>query len=145
MRTSAVLAASALAIGVAACGGSSGGSDRGSATKTVTASQTTGQNAPAANQSAPVAAQSAPVVTQQAPTADDNSRSAGKSNAAVPDYQPESVVSKSRYSTVLTSPDSVSKIGSYYRAALAGGGWQLRSFSNSPWNASFTPHAPTRA
>ena len=125
MRTSAVLAASALAIGVAACYGSSGGSDRGSATKTVTASQTTGQNAPAANQSAPVAAQSAPVVTQQAPTADDNSRSAGKSNAA--------------------SPDSVSKVGSYYRAALAGGGWQLRSFSNSPWNASFTAHAPTRA
>jgi hypothetical protein len=115
MRSAVVLAASALAIGLAACGGTNGGSDSASATKTVT-------------------------VNQNAPARDNKSGSAGKSNAAVPDYQPGSVVSKSKYSTVLTSPDSVSKIGSYYQGVLANGGWQLRSSSKTPFSASFTAH-----
>jgi hypothetical protein len=150
MRTSAVLAASALAIGVAACGGSSGGSTGGSATKTVTVNQgvpaasqsapAASQSAPAASQSGPPASQSAPAATQSAPADDDNSGSAGKPNAAVPEYRPASVVSKSKYSTVLTSPDSVSKIGSYYQGVLANGGWQLRSSSKTPYSASFTAH-----
>jgi hypothetical protein len=37
------------------------------------------------------------------------------------DYRPSTVVSKSEYSTVLTSPDSVSKVGEFYRTALAAG------------------------
>ncbi len=41
---------------------------------------------------------------------------------------------------MLTSPDSVSKIGSYYRAVLGQGGWQLRSSSNTAYSASFTAH-----
>jgi hypothetical protein len=143
MRTSAVLAASALAIGVAACGGSSGGSTGGSATKTVTVNQgvpPASQSAPAASQSGPPASQSAPAATQSAPAGDDNSGSTGKPNAAVPEYRPASVVSKSKYSTVLTSPDSVSKIGSYYQGVLANGGWQLRSSSKTPYSASFAAH-----
>jgi hypothetical protein len=118
IRTSAVLAALALVIGVAACGGS----NLGSANKTVTVNQT------------------APAPSQGPPAAGDNGGSAGESNEPVPDYQPGSVVSKSRYSTVLTSPDSVSKIGAYYQDVLAKGRWQLRSSSNTPYSASFTAH-----
>jgi hypothetical protein len=130
-RTSAVLTASALAIGVAACGGSAGGSNETSATKTVTASQ-----------SAPVAGPSASAPRQTAPAADGNCDSVAKSHAtaALPDYQPASLVSKSQYSTVLTSPDSVSKIGSYYQDVLAKGGWRLRSSSITRHSASFTAH-----
>jgi hypothetical protein len=126
-RTSAVLAASALAIGVAACGSS----NETPATKTVTASQ-----------SAPAAGPSAPAPSQTAPAADGNGDSVAKSHAtaAVPDYQPASLVSKSQYSTVLTSPDSVSKIGSYYQDVLAKGGWRLRSSSITRHSASFTAH-----
>jgi hypothetical protein len=70
--------------------------------------------------------------TPASPSAD--SPSAGK----LPDYQPSTVVSKSAYSTVLTSPDSVSKIGEFYRNALASGGWHLTSSSLSAYHASFT-------
>jgi hypothetical protein len=130
-RTSAVVAASVLAIGVAACGSSTVGSNKTSATKTVTASQ-----------SAPAAGPSAPAPSQTAPAADGNGASVAKSDAAaaLPDYQPASLVSRSQYSTVLTSPDSVSKIGSYYQDVLAKGGWQLRSSSITQHSASFTAH-----
>jgi hypothetical protein len=56
----------------------------------------------------------------------------------LPDYQPATLVSKSAYSTVLTSPDSVSKIGEFYRNALATGGWQVTASSMSAYHASFT-------
>ena len=106
-RTSVVVAASALAIGVAACGGS----NDASGTKTVTVVQSTSagsQNTPAGSQNTPAGNKTAPVETQTVP--------AGESSAtgAVADYQPASVLSKTASSTVLTSPDSVSKIGSYY-------------------------------
>jgi len=76
-------------------------------------------------------------VTQAAP--------AGQASAAVtsatgklPDYQPSTVVSRSEYSTVLTSPDRVSKIGTFYQNALATDGWQVASNSMGPYHASFT-------
>ena len=48
------------------------------------------------------------------------------------------MVSKSEYSTVLTSPDSVSKIGEFYRKALVTGGWHVTSSSMSAYQASFS-------
>lgn len=48
------------------------------------------------------------------------------------------MVSKSAYSTVLMSPDSVSKIGEFYRKALAAGGWHVTSSSMSAYQASFS-------
>jgi len=78
-------------------------------------------------------------VTQAAP--------AGQASAAdtsatgkLPDYQPSTVVSRSEYSTVLTSPDRVSKIGTFYQNALATGGWQVASNSMGPYHASFTAY-----
>jgi hypothetical protein len=125
VRTSVFLAASVVAIGVTGCGGSNGGSNGASATKTVTVKQG-------------AASHSTPAATQSATAVDNKSRPIGKSNVAVPHYQPASVVSSSKYSTVLTSPDSVSKIGSYYQGVLANGGWRLRSSSKTPRSASFT-------
>ena len=60
------------------------------------------------------------------------------SGAALPDYQPSTVVSKTAASTVLTSPDPVSKIGAFYTDALAKGGWQVMSSSTSAYHARFT-------
>jgi hypothetical protein len=50
------------------------------------------------------------------------------------------MVSKSAYSTVLTSPDSVNKIGEFYRSALAAGGWHVTASSMSAYHASFTAY-----
>jgi hypothetical protein len=69
--------------------------------------------------------------------------SSGKHESAtrgLPEYQPSSVVSKTSTSTVLTSPDSVAKIGSFYANALANGGWHLSSSSAGSYHASFTAH-----
>jgi hypothetical protein len=107
-RTSAIAAfagASLLAVGVAACGGSSGGSQAAVAT-------------PASGQSS----------------------TATSSAGTVPDYQPSTVVSKSDYSTVLSSPDSVDKIGAFYRDAVANGGWSVSSSSSSSHHASISGH-----
>jgi hypothetical protein len=129
-KASAAVAASLVAISLAACGGSTsgstGGSAEGSATKTVTAGQT-GASADASATQTVTASQSSPA-------------HAADKKAAVPDYQPASVVSKSTHSTVLASPDSISKIGTFYRAVLAKGGWQLRSSSSSAYHASFSAH-----
>jgi hypothetical protein len=122
----------------------------GLGTKTVTINQSAGQSAPAASQSAPPVGQSAPRPERPRRNTErcghqHKSGSAGESNAPVPNYQPGSVASKSQHNTVLTSPDSVSTIGSYYQDVLAKGGWQLRSSSSTPYSASFTHTAPTRA
>jgi len=50
------------------------------------------------------------------------------------------LVSKTPSSTVLTSPDSVTQVGDFYKDALAKGGWQIRSASSSAYNASFSAH-----
>jgi hypothetical protein len=41
---------------------------------------------------------------------------------------------------VLASPDSVAQVGTFYKDALAKGGWQIRSASSSAYNASFSAH-----
>jgi hypothetical protein len=127
IRTSAaVVAAGLVAVGLAACGVSSGLA--ASPTTTVTATAPASQ-APAANSSA----------TASASPAHDTSAAASTPGAeGLPEYQPDTVVSKTSTSTVLTSPDSVTKIGSFYAGVLAKDGWQVISSSAGAFHASFT-------
>jgi hypothetical protein len=60
--------------------------------------------------------------------------------STIPDYQPTTVVSRSSHSTVLTSPDSVSKVGAFYSDVLKKDGWEVRSSSVSAYHASFSAH-----
>ena len=120
-----ILAATVVAVaamGLTAC---AAGTPAAAPTTTVTQ---TAQASPAPAVSSPAAAPSA----QASGPAD--SSPAGK----LPDYQPSTVVSKSEYSTVLTSPNSVSKVGEFYRKALATGGWHVTSSSMSTYQASFS-------
>jgi hypothetical protein len=124
-----VAVASLLAAGVAACSAGGGGS-AAAPTKTVTASAPASQ-APAASSAAATPASSA------------NDTSAGASASTtgkLPDYRPSTVVSDSGTTTVLKSPDSVSKIGEFYKNALASGGWDTTSSSMGFFHASFTAH-----
>jgi hypothetical protein len=114
------------AIGLTACA-ASGGAPAAAPTRTVTQ---TAQASPAPVANNPTAAPSAPA------SGSADSPSPGK----LPDYQPSTVVSKSAYSTVLTSPDSVNKIGEFYRRALATGGWHVTASSMSGYHASFTAY-----
>jgi hypothetical protein len=109
----------AVALGVAACGGSSG-----SSTTTVT-------------RSAASSAQTRATVTQTQSAAP-----ATQAGTELPDYKPSTVVSKTAGSTILTSPDDVSKISAFYHDALAKGGWQTMSSSTGPDHASFTARRP---
>jgi hypothetical protein len=136
LRAAGLLAVSALAIGVPACGGSSGGSPGGSATKTVTAKQSAPANTSSSSASAPSSTSASS--SNATPAASGNG--ASTSDAPVPDYKPSTIISKAPDSTVLTSPDSVAKIGSYYKAVLAKGGWQVRSAAVTTGSASFSAH-----
>ena len=135
-RAAGLLAASALVVGVSACGGSSGGSTGGSTSKTVAAKQSATANTASSSATAPASTSASS--TSSAPAGGGNGGSTGK--APVPDYKPSTVVSKAPDSTVLTSPDSVAKIASYYKAVLAKGGWQLRSAVVTTGSASFSAH-----
>ena len=68
------------------------------------------------------------------------SASSATTRGGIPEYQPSKVVLKSKLlgTTVLKSPDSVSRVGDFYKDALADGGWELRSSSSSRYHASFT-------
>jgi hypothetical protein len=120
-----ILAAAVVAVAAGGLTACSAGTPAAAPTTTVT--QTT-QASPAPAVSSPTA-----VPSGQASGSADSS-SAGK----LPDYQPSTLVSKSEYSTVLTSPDSVSKVGEFYRKALATGGWHVTSSSMSAYHASFS-------
>jgi hypothetical protein len=121
-RLFAAAAVAVAAVGLTACA-ASGGAPAATPTKTVTH---TAQAGPAPAASSPTAA----------PSGSADSSSAGE----LPDYHPSTLVSKSAYSTVLTSPDSVSKIGEFYRNALATGGWHVTSSSLSAYHASFAAY-----
>jgi hypothetical protein len=120
-----VLAAAVVAVAAGGLTACSAGTPTAAPTTTVTQ---TAQASPAPAVSSPTAVPSA----QASGSAD--SSSAGK----LPDYQPSTLVSKSEYSTVLTSPDSVSKVGEFYRKALVTGGWHVTSSSMSTYHASFS-------
>lgn len=124
----AVAVAGLLAAGVAACSASAGGS-AAAPDKTVTRSAPASE-APAAKPSA------AKPESRARDTSGDASAATGK----LPDYQPATVVSKNGHTTVLTSPDSLAKIGEFYKKALASGGWDTTASSMSAYHASFTAH-----
>ena len=136
-RAAGLVAVSALAIGVSACGGSSGGSSGGSATKTAAAKQ----SAPATTASSAAAAPaSTSTSATSAAAADSGNDGPTSATASVPVYKPSTVVSKHGGSIVLTSPDSLTKIGSYYKGVLAKDGWQLRTATVTAGSASFSAH-----
>ncbi len=130
-RMFAAAAAACLSIGLAACGGHSGGS-AAPATKTVTAT-------PAASHSG-AAGSSTAASGSQAGGSNGTAAASAFAGGKLPEYQPSTVVSKALGSTVLTSPDSVQKIGAFYQQALTKGGWQVTSASTGPYHASFTAH-----
>jgi hypothetical protein len=120
-RTLASVAVAALvAAVVAACGVTTGGS-AASPAKTAVAS------APASQAPAPSAGAT-------------SARADASTTGKLPDYRPATVVSDSGTTTVFKSPDSVSKIGAFYRDALANGGWDTTSSSMGSFHASFTAH-----
>jgi hypothetical protein len=121
--------AALLAVELAACGGFDGGS-AAAPTKTVTESAPASQ-APAANSSAATPASSASNVPAGA---------SAPAPGRLPDYSPATVMSESGTTTVLKSPDSVAKVGAFYRNALAQGGWDTTSSSMGSFHASFTAH-----
>jgi hypothetical protein len=125
-RMLAAAAVAVTAVGLTACA-ASGGTPAAAPATTVTR---TAQASPAPAASSSTAAPSAPA---RAPA---DSSSAGQ----LPDYQPSTVVSKSAYSTVLTSSGPVSKIGEFYRKALATGQWRVTSSSMSAYHASFSAY-----
>jgi hypothetical protein len=124
----ATLVAAVLAVGVAACGGSS--------TKTVTAAATTSSTPATSTAVAPPSA----TTTTAAPASSTTAAPAShpSASAAIPDYQPSSVVSKAPTSTVLTTPASVGQVGKFYAGVLAKGGWQVTSAVTTPHSANFT-------
>jgi hypothetical protein len=120
-----VAAAALLATGLAACSVETGGS-AASPVKTViataAASHDNGNSAAASHDSGSSAGATA------------------SSTAKLPDYRPATVVSESSTTTVLKSPDSVAKVGDFYKSVLASGGWDTTSASTGPFHASFTAH-----
>ena len=125
---SAAVVAAFAAVGLTACAAPGG---TPAATVTVTQTAPAGQ-APAAGNSTAAAPR---------PGSSDSSSATGTSaTGRLPDYQPSTVVSNSEYSTVLTSPDRVSKIGTFYQNALATGGWHVASSSMGPYHTSFTAY-----
>jgi hypothetical protein len=130
-RIFAAAAAAAAAVGLTACS-AAGGAPAPTVTKTVT------QHAPATQ--AAVASDSKAKAHHASAEASGAAPAAAEKSARgkLPKYRPSALVSKTAYSTVLTSPDSVSKIGAFYRKALAAGGWHVVSDSASPYHASFS-------
>lgn len=126
VRIFAVGAAACAVVGLAAC---SAPAATPAATATKSASQPAKARPAATNR--PASAASKPA-----------HRSVGTAAARgkLPGYQPSKVMSKSAGSTVLTSPDSVRKIGTFYRRSLAASGWHLASSSMGPYHASFTAY-----
>jgi hypothetical protein len=114
------------AVGLTACA-ATGGAPAAAPAKTVTETA----------QASPVPAGSS---HQAAPGASASESPASSSAGNLPDYQPSTAVNRSEYSIVLTSPDSVSKIGEFYRNALVTGGWHVTSSSLSAYHASFAAY-----
>ena len=135
-RISAGLGAALLVLGLAACGGSGSGSTAAQVTKTV--GQSPAQSTANGSAAAPApAATSSSQAAAPAPAAH-NSNKAADNGGAIPDYEPSSVVSKSPYSTALSSPDSIAQVGAFYASVLAKDGWQISSKASSNYSASFT-------
>jgi hypothetical protein len=130
-RAAAIVAASVITLVVGACGSSSSSST----TKTATSVATANTAAPAVTTAAAATATSVATSAAAAPAPAGASTSGG-----VAEYQPSTVISKSASATVLSSPDSVDKVGAFYKDALAKDGWTVTSAATSPYSASFSAH-----
>lgn len=64
--------------------------------------------------------------------------SGGETFGGLPVYEPSDQVSKAPGSLVLTSPDSVEKIGEFYKNAVRDGDWDIVSETVSRFAASIT-------
>ena len=125
-RIFAAAAVAVVAAGLSACAASGGAP---AATPTTTVTRT---------------AQASPEPAANNPTAAPSASASGAADSSsadrLPAYHPSTVVSESADSIVLTSPDSVSKIGEFYRNALAAGGWHVTSSSTSAFHASLAAY-----
>jgi hypothetical protein len=131
---SATIGMAVVGMAVAACGGSSGGPNAASGTTTVTATA-----AAATTTQAPATAANGAPTSNTAPAAPPAPASTA-TPPAIPEYHPSTLVSKSPSSTVLTSPDSVTQVGNFYKDALAKGGWQISASSGSAYSANLSGH-----
>jgi hypothetical protein len=125
----AAAVAGLLTVGVAACGvtfGESAGSP----------ARTAAESAPASHAPGAKSAQAKSASRAHDTSAEASAATTGK----LPDYQPATIVSKSSTTTVLKSPDSLTKVGTFYKDALARGGWDTTSASMGSFHASFTAH-----
>jgi hypothetical protein len=117
------------AVSLAACTAPSG-APAAAPTKTVTQSASANHAAAASSSTA----------APSGPAEGSNGTVDTSSTGKLPDYQPSTVVSKSMYATVLTSPDPVGEIAAFYQKALGTGGWHVLSTSMGPYHASFTAY-----
>jgi hypothetical protein len=124
----AVAAAGLLTVGVAACGVTYGGS-------TDSPARTTAESAPASHAPGTKSSEA-----KSASRANGTSAEATAATQRLPEYRPATVISKSSTTTVLKSPDSLTKVGTFYKDALARGGWDTTSASTGYFHASFTAH-----
>jgi hypothetical protein len=60
--------------------------------------------------------------------------------AALPNYQPSTVVSQAGGHTQLTSPDDVSKLTAFYQNALQQGGWSISSSAKTTASTNLIAH-----
>jgi hypothetical protein len=112
---------------VAAAAVSGCGSSSSSTTTTTTTSPATPATTATAATTPATTATSSPASTSSSSGLD-----------GVPAYQPSSTVSRAPHSLIIASPDSVTKVGSYYSSTFAGGGWVTVSKTVTPYSASFT-------
>jgi hypothetical protein len=115
------------AMALAACGGSS--------TTTVTASPTTQASTP--TQTATSTPTATTTATSTTPAGGGNGAGGGSSTKHLAVYHPSTVIRHNGFVTVITSPDSVSKVAAFYKAQLAKDGWNVREASVNSFHAVF--------
>lgn len=111
-RGSVAVVAFVVALGVAACGGSTSPSQGAPTTASATPSAISAAAPPAASASASI--------------------------AGIPFYQPSQVTSQTGGSALLTSPDSVAKVSAFYVNMADSGGWTTVSKSITPYSGNLT-------
>lgn len=118
------LAASAIGVVAAGCGSDSSSSDTSTATTGAVSAETA---SPTSDDDTASPSGSA-----------DDDNSGADTFGGLPVYEPSNQVSKAPGSLVLTSPDSVEKVGQFYTDAVEDGGWDIVSETVSRFAASIT-------
>jgi hypothetical protein len=117
------------AVALAACGGSN-------TTTTVTASPTTQASAPTQTVTS-TPTQTATSATTTTSSGGGNGAAGGTGKLHIAVYKPSTTVRHDGFVTVITSPDSVTKVADFYKAQLAKGGWNIRESSVNSFHAVF--------